>query len=433
MAINIKQLRQKKTDTLAKANAIFEAAQTANRDLTETERTEYDAAMALVKTTNGDIQRAEAMLDEERNMPSSSAIQVSVPEAGKKPWKSLGEQLQAVARAQMAVNTGRHSQIDPRLLASLGANESVPAEGGFLVEPEYAAGLLKKAYDVGEIAKRCGDMSMTSARMILNAVDEDSRVNGSRWGGIISYWLAEGQVYSGTKPKFRQVQLVANKLIGLCYATEEQLEDGPALQTYIEQAFPDEFAFNIDNTILNGSGAGQPLGVLTSTAVITQAKDSGQATGTVSASNILNMYSRLWAPSRKNAVWFINQSVEPALYPLLIAGTTATTAALLYVPNGTFGNNSGYGMMLGLPVIPVEQTANLSSLGDIVLGDFQQYLLAKRNEVRADTSIHVAFLTGEQAFRFMVRLDGQPWWKKPLTPFAASAPTLSPFVTLQAR
>ena len=284
-----------------------------------------------------------------------------------------------------------------------------------------------------EIAKRCGDMSMTSARMILNAVDEDSRVNGSRWGGILSYWLAEGQTYSGTKPKFRQVQLVANKLIGLCYATEEQLEDGPALQTYIEQAFPDEFAFNIDNTILNGSGAGQPLGVLTSTAVIVQAKDSAQPTGTVSATNILNMYSRLWAPSRKNAVWLINQSVEPQLYPLLIAGTAATTAALLYIPSGTFGNNSPYGMMLGRPAIPVEQTANLSSQGDIVLGDFQQYLLAKRNEVRADTSIHVAFLTGEQAFRFMVRLDGQPWWKKPLTPFAASAPTLSPFVTLQAR
>jgi len=61
-----------------------------------------------------------------------------------------------------------------------------------------------------------------------------------------------------------------------------------------------------------------------------------------------------------------------------------------------------------------------------------QYILAQRADVRADTSIHVAFLTGEQAFRFMLRLDGQPTWKKPLTPYKGSN-TKSPFVTLATR
>jgi hypothetical protein len=51
---------------------------------------------------------------------------------------------------------------------------------------------------------------------------------------------------------------------------------------------------------------------------------------------------------------------------------------------------------------------------------------------RHATIIHVAFLTGEQAFRFMLRLDGQPTWKKPLTPYQGSA-LKSPFVTLAAR
>lgn len=433
MAINLVALRQTKKDTLAKAAAIFEAASNANRSMTETERKEYDDTMALVKVQQGDIERAEALLEADRTLPSSSANSVSLPEASKKPWANFGEQLIAIANGTKLLQAGRASAVDPRLMAALGANESVPAEGGFLVQPEYAAGLLKKSYDVGEVAKRCGDMTMNSSRMILKAVDEDSRVDGSRWGGILSYWLAEGQTYSGTKPKFREVQLVANKLIGLCYATEEQLEDGPALESYINQAFPDEFAFKIDDAIINGAGAGQPLGVMNSTATIIVAKDSGQATGTISASNVLNIFSRLWAPSRKNAVWLINQSMEQALYPLLLAGTNATTAALMYTPPGMNGNNSPYGLLMGRSVIPIEQTANFSSQGDIIFGDFQQYLLAKRNEVRADSSIHVAFLTGEQAFRFMVRLDGQPWWKKPLTPKASGAPTLSPFVTLQAR
>jgi HK97 family phage major capsid protein len=236
----------------------------------------------------------------------------------------------------------------------------------------------------------------------------------------------------GTKPKFREIQFVANKLIGLSYVTEEQLEDGPALEAYIRMAFPDEFGFQIDKAIVSGSGAGVPLGFQTSTATIVQAKDSGQATGTVSATNILNMKSRLWAPSFKNAVWLAEQSVEPQLLPLLIAGTAATTAALLYTPPGMYGNNSPYGLLLGRPVIFVEQASPLSTQGDLSLVDLSQYLLPKKTDIRADTSIHVAFLTGELAFRFMLRLDGAPWWKKPLTPYSGAA-SRSPFVTLATR
>jgi HK97 family phage major capsid protein len=144
------------------------------------------------------------------------------------------------------------------------------------------------------------------------------------------------------------------------------------------------------------------------------------------------MWARLWAPSRKNACWFINQSAEPQLYPLTL-GSPSLGQILMYTPPGQNGNNSPYGLLFGRPVIPIEQTANLSTQGDIVLMDPTQYLLAQRNEVRADSSIHVAFLTGELALRFMVRLDGQCWWNKPLTPKATSAPTLSPVVTLATR
>lgn len=432
MSINIKALRQRKAETLAKATAIFEAAQNANRTMTAEETTEYDGHMSQVTTLNADIKRAEQLLDEERSLGPSAAIEVGKPEGSKKPWASFGEQLRAIAKGTVLIEKGYTSRADPRLFAALGANESVPAEGGFLVEPEYADGILKRTYDTGLIASRCRQMPMSSSRLIMNAVDEDSRADGQRWGGILSYWEAEGNPYQGTKPKFRKVEMVANKLIGLAYVTEEQLEDGPNLESYVQEAFPDEFAFQIDKAIFSGPGSGAPLGIQLSTATIVQAKDSGQATGTISATNILNMKSRLWAPSFKDAVWFAEQSVEPQLLPMLLAGTNATTAALMYTPPGMYGNNSPYGLLLGRPVIFIEQAAPLSSQGDITLADMGQYLLPKKTGIRADSSIHVAFLTGETAFRFMLRLDGQPWWKKPLTPFSGAA-SRSPFVTLQAR
>jgi HK97 family phage major capsid protein len=322
--------------------------------------------------------------------------------------------------------------MDPRLFASLGANETIPSEGGFLIAPEFADGILQKTYEVGEIASRCRKLPMSSSRLVMNAIDETSRATGKRWGGIVSYWEAEGAPYQGTKPKFTQVQFVANKLIGLGYLTEEQLEDGPALEGYMKMAFPEEFGFQIDLAIFSGAGAGVPLGFQNSACTIVQAKDSGQATGTVSSTNVLNMKSRLWAPSFKNAVWLAEQSVEPQLLPLLIAGTAATTAALLYTPPGVMGNNTPYGLLLGRPVVFVEQAAQLSTQGDLNLVDLTQYLLPTKTDIRSDTSIHVAFLTGEVAFRFMLRLDGAPWWKAPLTPYSGAA-TRSPFVTLATR
>jgi HK97 family phage major capsid protein len=88
--------------------------------------------------------------------------------------------------------------------------------------------------------------------------------------------------------------------------------------------------------------------------------------------------------------------------------------------------------MMGRPVIPVEYAAALGTPGDIVLASLSQYCLATRGEAKVDTSIHVAFLTGEQAFRWQLRHDGQPFWKKPLTPKNGTA-TLSPFVAIAQR
>lgn len=426
--MNIHALRQALRAKLDAAKAINAAAEKDGRLMTDDEKTQFNALMAEVETFKAEIARKEALIEADR--AAGEGARADVSNDAKKPWASLGEQLQAVAT--VAKTQGR--VVDNRLLAALGQNESVDAEGGFLIAPEYSAELFKRTYDVGLITSRCFQQPMSSNILKMNAVDEDSRADGSRWGGLQAYWAAEAAAYTSSKAKFRQMQLTANKLIALVYATEEQLEDGTALAAYINQAVPDELSFKMDDAAFNGPGDGMPLGVLFSNAAYVQAKDAGQAAKTVSSANILNMWSHLYGRSRKNAAWFINQDVEPQLYPL--AFQNASGAVLftgpMYTPPGVNGNNSEYGLLMGKPVIPVEQCATLGTQGDIVLADMSQYILGKKGGVRADSSIHVAFLTGEQAFRFMLRTDGQPLWKKPLTPKNGTN-LLSPFVTLQAR
>jgi len=61
--------------------------------------------------------------------------------------------------------------------------------------------------------------------------------------------------------------------------------------------------------------------------------------------------------------------------------------------------------------------------------------LATKGGIQEASSIHVAFLTDQTVFRFVMRVDGQPSWASALTPFQSTTTTgtVSPFVALAAR
>jgi len=221
------------------------------------------------------------------------------------------------------------------------------------------------------------------------------------------------------------------KVAALIYATDELLMDANQLQSVILDVGPEELRFQVEDAIVRGLGGFQPLGILAAPATITVAAELGQLANTVVSENILNMWSRMWAPSRANAVWYINQEVEPQLQTMAMA--VGAGGQLTYTPPGGL-SVAPYATLLGRPVIPVEYCSQLGTVGDIILADMSQYYLATKGGVRADSSIHVAFLTDETVFRFVYRVDGQPSWAAPLTPYQATAgATLSPFVLLATR
>jgi HK97 family phage major capsid protein len=86
---------------------------------------------------------------------------------------------------------------------------------------------------------------------------------------------------------------------------------------------------------------------------------------------------------------------------------------------------------MGKDVVVTEFNPDLNSAGDILLGDFSQYLFWEKGDVQAATSIHIAFLTDEMAFRFIYRADGQTAHYSAITPYQGST-TQSAFVSLGA-
>jgi HK97 family phage major capsid protein len=370
-----------------------------------------------------------AKAEAESKKPVNEPLYAEPKDHTKKMWKNNGEFLKAVYDAAKP-----GGNIDPRLTyrdSSSGMSEQVPSDGGFLVGQDFAEQLLQKTYDTGLLAPKCTKIPISPGKngLVANGVDETSRKDGSRWGGIQAYWENEADVFTGKKPKFNKIELKLKKLTGLCYATDELLEDATALEAVISQAFAEEFGFKMDDAIMNGEGVGMPLGFLNSGALVTVPKETGQASGSILLNNIVKMYSHMWSRSKQNALWLINQDIIPQLYTLNIS--VGNNAFPVYMPPGGVSGEP-YGTLFGRPVMEVEQVNTLGSVGDISFADLSQYLLIDKGGINAATSIHVRFLYDESVFRFIYRVDGQPIWKTSLTPYKG-ANTLSPFITLGAR
>lgn len=347
----------------------------------------------------------------------------------KKPWNSFGEFLVAV---RSAAEPGlQPNDWDPRLKWTNAASGigRTPADGGFLVQHDVATEIISNGYEQSQLAPLCRKVPIgeNSDGLSVNVVDETSRATGSRWGGVQVYWRNEGDTVTATKPKFKRLDLPLEDLMGLCYATREMMRDETQLGAIVKQAFSEEIAWTMDDCIMNGTGVGKPLGYLKSPALVTVAKENAQNAKTIVTRNLSKMWARLWARSRKNAIWIINQDIEPELDELAIAVGTAGIEPrfVTYGPDGVL-------RIKGRPVMAMEQAATLGTVGDISLVDLSQYVLIDKDNVEMAESMHVRFVYGEDTFRFMYRVNGQPYWTRPITP-ANGSNDQSPYVALATR
>jgi HK97 family phage major capsid protein len=361
------------------------------------------------------------------------------PNEGKRPFSSIGEQLQAIQRAGIAMKSG--GVVDPRLhrvnrevQAALGGIESTPSDAGFALQADLSLALIDPLFEKGEVLSRVRRVPFAPGRNKIEilAADEVSRVNGQRLGGVQMFWRAEGDPALAKRPKTRLITMDAKKIIGLAYASNESEEDVGLMTAIYEPAFREELEFMVEDSIFRAKGAGQPLGFLSSDAPVSQAIEAGQTIANTPQSialNLANMLSRIPPRMQKRAVWFYN----PSLLPKLVTATLGAggAAAPVFLPaNGIAGSPSN--TIYGLPAFSSEYCEAEGTPGDLVLVVLDQYLWADKGGAKTSQSVHVQFVTDEVAFKLTYRCDGQPIWRVPVAPYKGANP-FSPFVTLAVR
>lgn len=371
------------------------------------------------------------------DIPGADIKSVTAKDVEKAPYKRFGDFLKAVrANALGEASYEDRAQLldhQQNTLKATGLNSQVGADGGFLVGPNDSKMLTERMYSTGEILSRVqrDPVSANANGMTVFGVDETSRATGSRFGGVRAYWASEGASVTKSKPSFKEVNLKLSKLMAVVYATDEMLADSTYLESYIQRVVPLELAFQAEDAVINGAGAGQPLGILNSPALVTQTKEAAQTATTLNINNLAKMWARLIASSQRNAVILINQDVISNLFAIVSTNVSTNSNGQVFVqPPGVGG--SPYFTYLGRPIIPVEYCATLGTIGDAILCDLGQYQMIDKGGVQSAVSMHVQFLTDEQTYRFTYRVDGKPMWSSALTQFKGSN-TLSPYVVVETR
>lgn len=465
--MNIQELRDRQAECLAQADAIEAKAEAEKRDLLPDERRESQSLLNECDALEEEVtikERKEAKKtfltqpigrqsepEPTNRMPADPEGERTPPTNGKtngaektfaKPkdrregFRNLGEFAHSVYRSSL-----RGAQIDPRLQNIVNATlstfgqESVGADGGFAVPPDFQTEIMVK---------------ITGQDSLLSRTDQ-IRVQGNRftapvdmttpWGttGITTSWLGEAATKPQTKPVLEERSVALHKLAALVPVTDELLEDAPAMDTYLRRKAPEKINFAVSLAIVSGNGVGKPIGFMASPALVSVAKETGQVADTIIGNNILKMYSRMHPESLNNAIWLVNPDVQAMLMKLSIAGTDNTGNAvtgwggLLYMPPGGL-SVAPYGTLLGRPVVPHQAMETLGDQGDIAFVDLSQYLTILKSgpNPKTDVSIHLWFDQDVTAFRFVLRVGGQPWWSAAYSARDGSA-TYSPFVTLDER
>lgn len=332
-------------------------------------------------------------------------------------FRSLGEFFHQVRQA----STGADS--DPRLVraATVFSAEATGPSGGYVVPIAFAQDIASIAYSEGSLLPLCSEIKIGSSTVDI------PRDETTPWGstGIIAAWENEGDQSAQHKPDLDSTECRLRKLKALVPVTDELLEDSPAMEGYLKRVMGAAVSWKVNDAIINGTGAGVPLGILKASSLIVQAKEGAQTADTINAANVTNMLSRAILTGGGNIVWLINPDAYGQVMSLVL------NEAPIWTPGTSV--DAPNGLLLGRPIVLTDACQTLGDQGDIILANMSGYQAVTRagGAVLA-SSMHLWFDQDITAFRLTFRMDGQPLLSAAVTP-PHSTVTRSHFVTLAVR
>lgn len=425
--MNIELMRKRVEEILGKLNE-FDMENLTDENIAEINalNEEFTGLQAKIETAEK-IQnmQASATTSQRKTKPQAGAVNPAGSVVVNKPnnhsnagFKSAGEFYMAVKNAASG-----STQIDKRLRAE--HVEASGEDGGFLIPEDFRSEIKEKVQGDESLMARTDLYSTSSNRLVLPTNETAPWDNTA---GVVAYWEGEARKYRESKEEFGMAELKLHKLTALVKATDELLEDAPALGSFIRKKAPQAIIAKLNNAMITGTGAGMPLGWLNSDFKIAVSKEVGQAADTIVYRNLVKMESRFMG---RNGVYVAHHQCKEQLKTL-----KDDNGNFIYMAGSSFPNVSGvqFDTLMGRPIMYMMGGVQaLGDEGDISLVDLDYYMSAiKTTGIQEAVSTHVLFDYDISVFKFNFRAAGHIPFKSPITT-EFGAYEMSAFITLEDR
>ncbi|MFJ9381876.1 phage major capsid protein [Streptomyces sp. NPDC101455] len=283
----IREMKAKRTKIGADAKAIMDGATNAARAMTGEENTAFDALMDERDQLDGTIERAEKLLDDERDKVDD------LPDD--KRGKGGDETAEVKAfRAYLLNGRGQLTEQQARAL-----NMGSDPEGGFLLAPQqFVLQLLQNVDDMVAIRKLATVQQITTAES-LGVPTLDTDLNDADWTSELSTGSQDDSLRFGKRelrpnPVAKRVK-VSRTLLRRAAISPENI---------VRQRLEFKFGVTQEKAFMTGDGNKKPLGLFTASADgIPTSRDvaTGSATGFTADGLIDAKYtlkSQYWSKAR---------------------------------------------------------------------------------------------------------------------------------------
>jgi HK97 family phage major capsid protein len=344
------------------------------------------------------------------------------------PKHSFGDWLLAVRRNDaryLSDRYGSHFSDWDHAGQKAAMNTQTGAQGGYTVPAEFLPRLIDVVAENSVVRSRATVIPMASKSIqvpVLDVTTAPSSGDSAFFGGLVARWTEEAANLTESEPTFKQIDLTARELSGYTKVSNALLADNAVgLEALLMNLFGRAIGWYEDYAFLRGNGTGKPLGVLNSGSLISVTRSGASAFALADAAGMVGRLLPGYDP--RTTVWAIHPTVLPKLLTL-----SSTAGNVVWIDNA---RDRPRMVLMGIPVAVSEKLPSLNTLGDVLLLDLRHYLVGDRQQIDIAYSEHVAFLNNQGVWRFVGRVDGQPWMRSAVTLSDASS-TLSPFVGLAA-
>ena len=215
-------------------------------------------------------------------------------------------------------------------------------------------------------------------------------------GSVAVTWVAEGATKGLTEPAFEQLTIATNELSAQTQVSRTLLgRSAIDLEAFVPRMFRDAIVNELDNVVLNGNGIGKPLGVVQDADV----RAVPRATvNDIDFADVVDMKYKIRAQHRGALLWVIADDAAAALTKKKDADGRP-----FYVPNPLSGQ---FETLLGIPAVTTH-LMSFKAAGDVILGDWSQYISAVEQEVLVQRSDHRHMEKGLILFVVTVLVGGR--------------------------